>query len=272
MTKPTVSLQLYTVRDFANKDLPDTLAKVKAMGYDAVELAGTYGLETAAFKQQLDAAGLKAVSAHVPIQAFESDMAGTVAMYKALGCKVLGIPHMSLEALPGGQDFEHYRALIKKTAALCKEHDLVLAYHNHDFEFATLPCGTFVLDTLFNELPAEELQAQIDTGWVTVAGQDPASYVKKYSGRCPSVHLKDVVRVDNAGKTVELMGAENKLESEGKYEDRPVGQGIQDMPAVTKAAVEAGAFILVVELDEAVGITSLEAARESREYLKSLGY
>jgi len=272
MTKPTVALQLYTVRDAASKDLPGTLAQVKAMGYDAVELAGTYGLETAVFKQMLDDAGLKAPSAHVPIQALETDTAGTIAAYKALGCKVLGIPHMSLETLPGGPEFAKYKALILKAAALCKEQGLTLAYHNHDFEFNTLPCGTYVLDALFSEIPANELQAQIDTGWVTVAGLDPVSYIGKYTGRCPAVHLKDVVQVDNAGKTVELLGSADKLESGGKYEDRPVGQGIQDMPAVTKAAVNAGAYILVVELDEAVGMTSLEAAKQSREYLKSLGY
>jgi len=272
MTKPTVSLQLYTIRDFAEKDLPGTLSQVKAMGYEAVELAGMYGLETAVLKQHLDTAGLKALSAHVPFHAFDEDAEGTVAAYKALGCKVLAIPHMSLEDLPGGPRFEKSRAVIKKAAVLCKDQGLILAYHNHDFEFETLPCGTYVLDALFNEFPGDVLQAQIDTGWVTVAGLDAASYVEKYSGRCPTVHLKDVVQVDNAGKTVELLGSESKLESGGKYEDRPVGQGIQDMPAVTKAAVNAGAFILVVELDEAVGMTSMEAAKQSIEYLKSLGY
>jgi len=272
MTKPTVALQLYTVRDFATKDLPGTLSKVKAMGYDAVELAGMYGLEPGAFKQQLDAAGLKAVSAHVPFKAFEEDMDGTVAVYNALGCKVLGIPHLSPEDLPGGPNFENSKAVIQKAAALCKEQGMILAYHNHDFEFETLPCGTFVLDALFAETPADQLQAQLDTGWVTVAGQDPVSYIQKYTGRCPAVHLKDVISVDGAGKTVELLGSANKLESGAKYEDRPVGQGLQDMPAVTKAAVEAGAFILVAELDAAVGMTSLEAAKQSRDYLKSLGY
>lgn len=272
MKKPTVALQLYTVRDFTEKDLDGTLSKVKAMGYDAVELAGTYGLEASEFKQKLDAAGLEAVSAHVPIQAFEADFEGTATLYKTLGCKVVAIPWASPEMLPGGPDFEKTKASFAKAAALCKEQGIIFAYHNHDFEFKTLPCNTLVLDALFDAFPADQLQAQIDTGWVTVAGLDPASYIGKYSGRCPAVHLKDVVEVDNAGKTVELLGADNKLESGKKFEDRPVGQGMQNIPATIKAAVDAGAIALVVELDQAVGITSLEAAKESREYLKSIGY
>ena len=272
MSKPVVALQLYTVRDFANKDLNATLNQVKEMGYDAVELAGTYGLETSAFKKLLDDIGLEAISAHVPYEAFDTDPEGTVAMYKTLGCKVVSIPWLDLEFLPGGPNFEKTKALITKTAAFCKASGMVLGYHNHDFELQKkAPCGAFVLDALFAETKADELQAQLDTGWVTAAGQDPVAYIKKYAGRCPTVHLKDITPADT-DKTVELLNSESKLESGAKYEDRPVGQGIQDMPAVTKAAVEAGALIMVVELDEAVGITSLEAAKQSRDYLKSLGY
>ena len=254
MSKPIVALQLYTVRDFANQDVPGTLGQVKAMGYDAVELAGTYGLETAEFKKLLDDAGLEAVSAHVPITAFEEDAAGTAVKYKALGCKLVSIPSLSMKELPGGEGFDKTKSTMTSAAAECKKHGLILGYHNHDYEFKTLPCGSFVLDALFESTTADVLQAQIDTGWVMAAGQNPPSYVKKYTGRCPSVHLKDIVKVGD------------------KFEDRPVGKGSQDIPTVIKAAIEAGAFIMVVELDNAVGMTSLEAAKQSREYLKSIGY
>jgi len=254
MNKPVVALQLYTVRDFATKDLAGTLAKVKAMGYDAVELAGTYDLPTETFKKHLEDAGLDAVSAHVPVTAFEADAEGTVKMYKALGCKLISIPWLPIEALPGGQDYDKTLATITKAGKLCKDHGLQLGYHNHEFEFKTLPCGTFILDALFEATTPDILQAQIDTGWVLAAGQDPSQYTKKYAGRCPSVHLKDIVKVN------------------GKFEDRPIGQGSQDIPSVTKAAQEAGASIFVVELDEAVNITSLDAAKQSRVYLKEIGY
>ncbi|MCL2378326.1 MAG: sugar phosphate isomerase/epimerase [Defluviitaleaceae bacterium] len=254
MSKPIVALQLYTVRDFAEKDLPGTLSQIKAMGYDAVELAGTYGLETAAFKQLLDDTGLEAVSAHVPMEAFETDAPGTAAQYKALGCRLLSIPALPNSALAGGKDFDQTKATLTKAAALLKENGQVLGYHNHDWEFETLPCGSFILDALFAAVTPDILQAQVDTGWVLAAGQDPSLYVKKYANRCPSVHLKDIVKAGD------------------NFEDRPVGQGSQDIPSVVKAAIESGAYIMVVELDEAVGITSLEAAKQSREYLKTLGY
>jgi len=254
MSKPIIALQLYTVRDFTEQDLPGTLRAIKAMGYDAVELAGTYGLETAEFKKHLDTAGLKAVSAHVSIHAFEADVESTVSQYKSLDCSLLSIPSLPMASLPGGDKFDATKAILAKAAAQCKGHGIQLAYHNHAYEFQKLPCGSFILDALFDATSPEVLQAQIDTGWVTAAGEDASAYVQKYIGRCPSVHLKDIIKVGD------------------KFEDRPVGKGMQDIPAVIKTAIQAGATILVVELDEAVGMTSMDAARESREYLQALGY
>jgi len=252
MNAPTIALQLYTVRDFAEKDLAATLSQVKEMGYDAVELAGTYGLEITAFKKLLDEAGLTAISAHVPIEGFDDIGKPDIADYKALGCKVISIPWLSMDALPGGSGYDKTKATLIRAYEACKKEGIILAYHNHDFEFKTMPCGSTILDVLLDE--GTFLQAQLDTGWITAAGLAPVSYIKKYQGRCPSVHLKDIVKVN------------------GKFEDRPVGDGMQDIPAVIEAALEAGAFILVAELDEAVGMTSLEAAWQSRKYLKSIGY
>lgn len=47
-------------RDEMAKSVPETLAAVKAMGYDYVEPAGLFGYSYADFKAELDKAGLKA--------------------------------------------------------------------------------------------------------------------------------------------------------------------------------------------------------------------
>ena len=250
MNKPIAALQLYTVRDFAEKDLQGTLAEVKAMGYDAVELAGMYGKSAPALKAALDEAGLSAVSAHVQIHAFKEDPAGTVEAYKTVGCKYIGIPWMETAALPGGENWEKSKALLEEINGLCEKADIKLMYHCHAHEFAKLPNGQYILDQLFIEIP--QLDNEIDSGWVDSVGIDPAIYIRKYAGKVPVIHLKDTDR--------------------NVKQDRPVGQGTQNMREITKAAEESGTQVLVAELDEAVGMTSLEAARQSREYLKSLGY
>ena len=52
------ALQLYTVRDHMSEDAAGTLKRVKEIGYDNVELAGTAGLSPAEFKAILDDVGL----------------------------------------------------------------------------------------------------------------------------------------------------------------------------------------------------------------------
>lgn len=250
MSKPIIALQLYTVRDFTEKDLRSTLLKIKEMGYRAVELAGLYGKQPLELKELLDEMGLNAISAHVPIQAFDADMEGTVKAYKTLGCKFVGIPVLGLNDLPGGENWQNSKKTLAKLVVLCKDAGIKLMYHNHAFEFEKLPSGEYILDALFCELP--ELETEIDSGWVDAAGLCPAAYIKQYAGRCPVVHLKDT---DRTAK-----------------EDRPVGKGTQDMRAITKAAEESGTVVFVAELDDAVGMTSLEAAKQSLEFLKSLGY
>jgi sugar phosphate isomerase/epimerase len=269
----SVALQAYTVRDFAEKDLKGTLTQVKQMGYDTIELAGMYGMTPADFKALLDEVGLSAISAHVALPEFEADAAATVARYKQVGVQYMAVPWLPPELCPDGADFDKTLAALNKIGKICKDHGITLMYHNHDFEFRKLPNGEYGLDHLFKQIPADILQAQIDTCWVKFAGLDPADYVRQYAGRCPVVHLKDFIVEGEGGTPYELIGADKKAEQpKGKFEFRPLGRGCQDFPAIIKAASESGASWLVVELDEAHGCTSMEAAKISREYLKSLGY
>ena len=253
MKKPFVSLQLYTIRDFANQDVTSALRKVKGMGYDFVELAGTYGLEFSELRNILDEIGLAAISAHVQFDALREDLARTVSAYKKLGSEYIIIPSLPAERLPDGEKYSETKAFLEEFCAVCKQENVTPVYHNHDHEFEKTSGGEFKLDVLFRDLP--ELFVQLDTGWVKAAGQSPEAYIEKYAGRCPVVHLKDTVVNSYCG-----------------YEDRPVGKGSQNIPRTIEISIAADVVGFVVELDKAVDQTSLEAAGESREYLKTLGY
>ena len=47
MKKWPIAIQVYSVRDEATKDFEGTMRSLKEMGYDGVELAGLYGMESA---------------------------------------------------------------------------------------------------------------------------------------------------------------------------------------------------------------------------------
>jgi sugar phosphate isomerase/epimerase len=273
MGKLSVVLQLYTVRDFAEKDVKGTLKQVKEMGYDTVELAGMYGMEAAGFKALLDEAGLRALSAHVSLGEFESGIDACVKRYKEVGCDYIAIPWMPPDLFSDAAELDKVLGKIKEIGGICKDNGVTLLYHNHDFEFKKMADGMYGLDYLYRQIPADILQTQVDTCWVKFAGENPAAYILKYAGRCPVVHLKDFIVEGDGGTPYELIdGAGAGDRPKGKFEFRPVGHGCQNFPEIIKAAEEGGCAWIVVEQDMSVGRTSLEAAKMGREYLKSLGY
>lgn len=266
-----VALQTYTVRDFAEKDFKGTMQAVKDMGYDYIEMAGLYGLSADEVKAILDEVGLKAVSTHAPLAELVADMEGTIDNYLKIGCEFMAIPYLDDGLRPGQEGFGKVLADIKVIGEMCYNKGVTLLYHNHDFEFVKLENGEYGLDDMYANVDSRFLQTELDTCWVKVAGECPVEYIKKYSGRCPVVHLKDFVG-QKSENMYELIGIDKKVEQTEEFAFKPVGYGVQDFPAILAAAVESGAQYVVVEQDRSDDCTSLEAAKKSRDYLKTLGW
>ena len=266
-----VALQLYTVRDEAERDFAGTMEKVREMGYALVEPAGLYGIPAREFRHILDDTGLRAICAHVPIMELISDLDRTLADYQTIGCEYLAIPYLPEEMRPGTPGFAETLRQIERIGRASSAIGIPLLYHNHDFEFVVMEDGSFGLDYLYRVIPEELLQTELDVCWIKVAGQDPASYIRRYAGRSPIVHLKDFTG-EKSEHMYDLIGMETKRDAApSTFAFRPVGHGVQDFPPILEAAAESGARYVVVEQDAWQG-PSLEAARESRMYLRSLGW
>lgn len=257
-----IALQLYTVRDVLYDDLYGVLKKVKDMGYDGVELSGLSGLDPDELKKCLDDLALPTMSSHVPVTELLDEK--RLEDYKKVGCRFVAIPwmdHHDHSKVP--ENIELIRQISEKTSKA----GLMLLYHNHNFEFETID-GKYILDMIYEGVPADKLQTQVDTCWVKFAGLDPADYLRKYKGRAPLVHLKDFIKGESNEDPFDLIGkASEKKETDFCF--KPVGYGCQDMPSVLKASVEVGAEWVIVEQDKSDERPSLEAARMSVEYLKS---
>jgi len=269
-----IALQLYTVRDLLEQDFEGTIRQVKALGYDGVEFAGLYGKSPEHIKSLLEENGLVPLSAHVPFTDMMANPQQVLSDYAAIGCKYVAIPYITEEYRPGAEKFDEVIEGAKLLGAEAKKLGMTLLYHNHDFEFDKID-GKYALDVLYDSVPADILQTQVDTCWVKVADEDPAAYVRKYAGRAPIVHLKDFVKEGSPEKLYELIGIEDDSEAKNdtasSFEFRPLGQGVQDIPSILVAAEYAGAKWVVVEQDmPSAGKTPLQCAKESIEYLKNL--
>lgn len=271
-----VGLQLYSIREEMERDMDAALGAVKEMGYDFVEFAGYFGRSAGEVAGLLRKYELECISVHQGYHVFLEKPEENIAFLKTIGAKYCAIPWMGPENQKGQPGFEKAVAEIRQAAALLKENGIQMLYHNHDFEFAKYE-GKYVLDWLYETVSLELLKPEIDTCWARYAGCDPCDYLEKYAGEIKIVHLKDFVGRNPAGGPVYALiddtGKENETPGReaGSFAFRPLGQGVQDFPAILAAAEKAGAEYVIVEQDESTDIPPLSAAQQSRAYLRSLG-
>ena len=245
-----LALQLYSVGEDAKKDLDGTLRRVKEMGYEGVEFAGLYGHDAAEVSEMLHQYGLIPVSAHVSLEELETKFDEVAASYKQIGCPYLAVPYLIHALQPVSGNFEETISRIEAVAKRYTEAGFIVSYHNHDFEFKTIN-GVLALDLLYDRISEEYLKTQIDTCWANVGGVDPASYVLKYTGRAPTVHIKDFYLKGKPQNHMYklLCDKDDRKEEEGNFSYRPVGYGLQDVPKIMAACKKAGTEWVIVEQD-----------------------
>jgi sugar phosphate isomerase/epimerase len=253
-----IGLQLYTVRNEMSKDIPGTLAKIAAMGFDSVETA--FWPDQITLKQAakyLKDAGLSVSSAHValPIGDKKSLMLETAS---AFDCKRMiwhGWPEdKRYSSLDGTKELIE---IYNESNQFAKSNGLSFGLHNHWWEYRNQVGGRFVYEVL-KESVDPDIFFEIDTYWVKVAGQDPAKIVAEFGNRAPFLHIKD--------------GPAKWTDSLPLDKPEPmvaVGQGTQNFPAIVKAA-HGNTQWMVVEMD----LTATDvfiAIQESYDYLVKNG-
>ena len=273
-----VGIQVYGLRDLLEntpENFKDVMTKVKELGYDGVELAGLYGLEPEFVKKTLEEVGLTPISAHVAFDEMMNDIDKVIADYSTIGVKYLVMPYMAEEYRPANPEgFKKFLPLLNQVGEKIHKAGMTFLYHNHDFEFVKLENGKWGYDEMFDSIPAENLQSELDTCWCDVATGEAPEFVKKYKDRIPVVHLKDYIKKGEVKNMYKLIGIEEE-ESEGDtgyFGFRPVGFGQMIWEPVLDAAIEANANWVIVEQDEHYELEPLECARRSREYLRILGW
>jgi len=253
-----IGLQLYTVRDQLEKDVPGTLKKVAAIGYKEVEIYDLYGMPPAQFTKLLKDNGLTAVGGHYLLDVEETQWEKKVAEARELGLKYM--VHAKLEP-PDRKSLEDYKRhveLFNKIAEQAHQAGMQFCYHNHNFEFQKLD-GVTVYDYLFKHLNPHLVQFEMDCFWVTHAGQDPVALMKQHPGRFPLLHIKDL----KAG-----IAPSTEFDARmGIFAE--VGKGTIDWKRIFAAAPQGGMKHFFVEQDYSE-IPALESIKVSYEYLHHL--
>lgn len=259
-TLQTIGVQLYTLRSVLPKEPLKTLQALEEIGYREAEVISG-GLD--ALWPSLTQTKLKPVSIHLstPLFMAQADkLPAALEDAKKRGIQYAVCPYIAPQDRGGADVIKRLAETLNKAGAMCAQSGMTLCYHNHAFEFAPAGDGT-LLDVLMTASDAKLVNLELDIMWSQVAGVDPVSVLKKYAGRVPLMHVKNVAK-----------GVGPQF-NEGVPRDafKEVGAGVIDIAAVLKAAPAAGVKHYFVEQDQTPG-DPLVSLRESFQYLSKLNY
>ena len=205
-----IGTQLYTVRDLMAKDPIGTLEKISKIGYKTVEGAtytGSelfYGMPPEQFKMVLSDNGLEMISGHYLLGAAMPNTKGTMVNdwqkavddAAAIGLKYMVCAHLSNTERGNLDGYQQTAEKLSAAGAISQKAGIQLCYHNHDFEFVAQD-GKLPYDVLLQGTDPDLVKMEMDIYWVYKAKQDPIALFKKYPGRFPLWHVKDM---DNTPK------------------------------------------------------------------------
>ncbi len=240
-----IALQLYSVRQYADKDYEGTVRKVAAMGYPSVQTAGFPGTTPEKAARLFKELGITADSAHesLPVGPKKQEVLETM---EALGKPALVCPEIGPNDVKTMDTIKALCARLNEGYAVCKANGLVFGIHNHWWEFGKVD-GRVVHDVMV-ELLDPGVLFEIDTYWTQVGGGDPVAVVKKLGKRVPWLHIKDGPVARNQPQMA-------------------VGDGKMNIPAILKVALPDAWQI--VELDDCA-TDMMTACKRSYDYLAGL--
>jgi sugar phosphate isomerase/epimerase len=140
--------------------------------------------------------------------------------------------------------------ILNDLGAKAKANGLTLLWHNHDKEFHEMEEG-LPFDYLMNHTDPKLVQCEMDIYWVKKGGADPLEVLKKYTGRIPILHVKDMA----PGPDQDFMCP---------------GSGIIDFKSIFREAKEQGIKHYFVERDREPD--PMGCLRSSGEFLKNIRF
>jgi sugar phosphate isomerase/epimerase len=261
----------------------ETLRKVSAIGYNAVEISQIPMTpeNVAELDRSRNELGMDIAALSVAMETPKGRPGDSLAEHfdkivedaKRLDSKLLRIGMLPFPAMKSIGAVVDFAKQANEYAERLQEQGLSLYYHNHHIEFAKFG-GKYMLDIIAENSPA--MGMEIDVHWVQRGGLDPVRTLEKYAGRTAMVHLKDY-RIGELPEssfglldTGDIMGFMAEFKNVVQFAE--VGEGNLDFAAIIPAAQAAGAEYMLVEQDELYGRTVWEALQTSYDNLLALGH
>ncbi|HEX4055755.1 MAG TPA: sugar phosphate isomerase/epimerase [Tepidisphaeraceae bacterium] len=246
----TIAAQLYTLRDFTKTpgEIASTLARVKKIGYDAVQLSALGKVDAKELAGMLQGEGLACCATHISLDRMRDESAKVIDEHHLWDCKYTAVGGF-FPKNPVAGDWPEFARGYNAIAGKYRGSGVAIGYHNHSHELARFD-GKTGLQILLDHF-SPDIWWEIDTYWIQHGGGDPMQWIGKVAGKIPCVHLKDMA----------ITADRTQLMAE-------VGEGNLNWPAILKACRDARVQWYIIEQDicqrdpfESLAI-SLKNARE----------
>lgn len=207
-----IGLQLYTLRESVAKDVPGVFSQVAKAGYNELEMFGLsaenkfFGHSVKEVAELLKQNNLVSPSGHYMPEKFlfnngnGDDVKNLCEVANQLGNSYVIIPWLSEEKRNSIDKYKLLAGRMNKAGEICKNANLQLAYHNHDFEFADFN-GEHGYNILLKNTDTNLVKMEMDLYWVVRAGHDPIALFKSNPGRFHLWHVKDMNKNDRTQNT-----------------------------------------------------------------------
>ena len=232
-------------------DWKSVMKQVASFGYTEIETGGFLGESSISFVSFLKSVGLKPVAGNLDFNSVDMDLRKNFTLINSLQMKYAVVYWPWFTGGPFNlEDCKKSADRLNYLGKQCKDHGLILCWHNHDKEFIPMENG-IPFDYLMDNTDKDLVSCELDLYWVKKGGGDPFALLKKHSGRFPILHVKDMAP------------------GEAKDFECP-GSGIIDFLPVFREANNQGIKHYMVERDNVPdGIQCLKSAAE---YLKAITF
>src|SRR5882724_4524494 len=188
-----LALQLYSLRHETAANAEAIVRSVPSLGYDGVEMAGTYGWSVDQWKQILEETKLQVVGAHVGLETLEKEWDAQTKFQRAIGNTRLIVPSIP-KSMQTAEGFLEAAGRLNALGDRAKSEGFALLYHNHAYEFMPLAGGRCGMVILLAETDPYLLGLEVDTYWVERGGHNSLEYVQQHVSRIGLLHAKEFSR------------------------------------------------------------------------------
>ena len=235
MSGTKIGITLFTLRDYVKtpKDIADTLKKVKAIGYEHIQLSALGDIDAKELADMIHSEDLHVCATHVGFDRLQDELDAVIEEHRLWGCKNIAVGSMPRPYWDMDGGFSKFAEDASEVALNLQAAGMTFSYHNHHTEL--IHVGDRIGLNILIEDSDPALCFEIDTYWIQYGGGDPTVWIAKVKDRCPIIHFKDLA----------VVGREQVMAE--------IGEGNMNWPGIVTSCEAANAQWYVVEQDTCAG-------------------